>query len=458
MVFSSLIFLFRFMPIFFLFYFILPMKYKNLCLLIFSLLFYSWGEPKYIILMIASILVDYCISQRIWKEKENKKKQKILLSTSIIFNIGILFVFKYYNFIADNINNIFKSNIPLSSMTLPLGISFYTFQTLSYTIDVYRGRIRPEKNIVNFATFVTMFPQLIAGPIVKYTDIKEKLVNRRNNWSLVEEGVEDFIVGLGKKVLLANNLGMLWEEAQNIGFSNISTPMTWLSLLAFSLQIYYDFSGYSTMAIGLGKCLGFVFPKNFNYPYISKSVSEFWRRWHIILGSWFKDYLYIPLGGNRKGAKRSFLNLLIVWFLTGLWHGAEFNFILWGLYFFLLISLEKLILNKYLNNYKFLTHFYTIFMLLIGWAIFAITDLNLLNVFLKQLFAFKYNTEWIYYLQNYLIIIVIGVVCSTPMVTSIWNRLKINKYVSTLILISIFILSVAYLVDSSYNPFLYFRF
>ena len=458
MVFSSLIFLFRFMPIFFLFYFILPMKYKNLCLLIFSLLFYSWGEPKYIILMIASILVDYCISQRIWKEKENKKKQKILLSTSIIFNIGILFVFKYYNFIADNINNIFKSNIPLSSMTLPLGISFYTFQTLSYTIDVYRGRIRPEKNIVNFATFVTMFPQLIAGPIVKYTDIKEKLVNRRNNWSLVEEGVEDFIVGLGKKVLLANNLGMLWEEAQNIGFSNISTPMTWLSLLAFSLQIYYDFSGYSTMAIGLGKCLGFVFPKNFNYPYISKSVSEFWRRWHITLGSWFKDYLYIPLGGNRKGAKRSFLNLLIVWFLTGLWHGAEFNFILWGLYFFLLISLEKLILNKYLNNYKFLTHAYTIFMLLIGWAIFAITDLNLLKVFLKQLFAFKYNTEWIYYLQNYIIIIIIGVLCSTPMVTSIWNRLKINKYVSTLILISIFILSVAYLVDSSYNPFLYFRF
>ena len=343
-------------------------------------------------------------------------------------------------------------------MTLPLGISFYTFQTLSYTIDVYRGRIRPEKNIVNFATFVTMFPQLIAGPIVKYTDIKEKLVNRRNNWSLVEEGVEDFIVGLGKKVLLANNLGMLWEEAQNIGFSNISTPMTWLSLLAFSLQIYYDFSGYSTMAIGLGKCLGFVFPKNFNYPYISKSVSEFWRRWHITLGSWFKDYLYIPLGGNRKGAKRSFLNLLIVWFLTGLWHGAEFNFILWGLYFFLLISLEKLILNKYLNNYKFLTHAYTIFMLLIGWAIFAITDLNLLKVFLKQLFLFKYNTEWIYYLQNYIIIIVIGVLCSTPVVTSIWNRLKINKYVSTLFLISIFILSVAYLVDSSYNPFLYFRF
>ena len=458
MVFSSLIFLFRFMPIFFLFYFILPMKYKNLCLLIFSLLFYSWGEPKYIILMISSILVDYCISQRIWKEKENKKKQKILLNTSIIFNIGMLFVFKYYNFIADNINNIFKSNIPLSSMTLPLGISFYTFQTLSYTIDVYRGRIRPEKNIVNFATFVTMFPQLIAGPIVKYTDIKEKLVNRRNNWSLVEEGVEDFIVGLGKKVLLANNLGMLWEEAQNIGFSNISTPMAWLSLLAFSLQIYYDFSGYSTMAIGLGKCLGFVFPKNFNYPYISKSVSEFWRRWHITLGSWFKDYLYIPLGGNRKGAKRSFLNLLIVWFLTGLWHGAEFNFILWGLYFFLLISLEKLILDKYLNNYKFLTHAYTIFMLLIGWAIFAITDLNLLKVFLKQLFLFKDNTEWIYYLQNYIIIIIIGVLCSTPMVTSIWNRLKINKYVSTLFLISIFILSVAYLVDSSYNPFLYFRF
>ena len=231
-----------------------------------------------------------------------------------------------------------------------------------------------------------------------------------------------------------------------------------MSLLAFSLQIYYDFSGYSTMAIGLGKMLGFVFPKNFNYPYISKSISEFWRRWHITLGSWFKEYIYIPLGGNRKGKKRTFLNLLIVWFLTGLWHGAEFNFILWGLYFFLLISLEKLILDKYLNNYKFFAHIYTIFMLLMGWAIFAITDLNLLKVFLKQLFACKYNTEWIYYLQNYLIIIVIGVVCSTPVVSSIWNRLKINKYVSTLILISIFILSVAYLVDSSYNPFLYFRF
>ena len=270
--------------------------------------------------------------------------------------------------------------------------------------------------------------------------------------------MEDFIIGLGKKVLLANNFGMLWEEAQSIGFANISTPMAWLSLLAFSLQIYYDFSGYSTMAIGLGKMLGFVFPKNFNYPYISKSISEFWRRWHITLGSWFKEYIYIPLGGNRKGKKRTFLNLLIVWFLTGLWHGAEFNFILWGLYFFLLISLEKLILDKYLNNYKFFAHIYTIFMLLMGWAIFAITDLNLLKVFLKQLFACKYNTEWIYYIQNYLIIIVIGVVCSTPVVSSIWNRLKINKYVSTLILISIFILSVAYLVDSSYNPFLYFRF
>ena len=458
MVFSSLIFLFRFMPIFFICYFLLPMKYKNFCLLIFSLLFYSWGEPKYIILMITSILVDYCISQRIWKEEKNKKRQKLLLSASIIFNIGMLFVFKYYNFITVNVNNIFKSNIQLSSMTLPLGISFYTFQTLSYTIDVYKGRIRPEKNIINFAAFVTMFPQLIAGPIVKYTDIREKLISRKHNWSLVEEGVEDFIIGLGKKVLLANNFGMLWEEAQSIGFANISTPMAWLSLLAFSLQIYYDFSGYSTMAIGLGKMLGFVFPKNFNYPYISKSISEFWRRWHITLGSWFKEYIYIPLGGNRKGKKRTFLNLLIVWFLTGLWHGAEFNFILWGLYFFLLISLEKLILDKYLNNYKFFAHIYTIFMLLMGWAIFAITDLNLLKVFLKQLFACKYNTEWIYYLQNYLIIIVIGVVCSTPVVSSIWNRLKINKYVSTLILISIFILSVAYLVDSSYNPFLYFRF
>ncbi|MCQ2968895.1 MAG: MBOAT family protein, partial [Clostridium sp.] len=432
--------------------------YKNFCLLIFSLLFYSWGEPKYIILMITSILVDYCISQRICREDGNRSRQKILLATSIIFNIGMLFIFKYYNFITENINYIFKCNIPLSSMTLPIGISFYTFQTLSYTIDVYTGKIKPEKNIINFASFVTMFPQLIAGPIVKYTDIKENLIHRKNDWKLVEEGIEDFIVGLGKKVLLANNFGMLWEEAQAIGFVNISTPMAWLSLLAFSLQIYYDFSGYSTMAIGLGKMLGFIFPKNFNYPYISRSISEFWRRWHITLGSWFKEYIYIPIGGNRKGIKHTFFNLLVVWFLTGLWHGAELNFILWGLYFFVLISLEKLILGKYLNKHNIFSHIYTIFMLLVGWAVFAITDLNSLKIFINKLFIFKYNTEWIYYMQNYLIIIIIGIICCTPVISSIWNRLKEKKYICTLILIVIFIICIGYLVDASYNPFLYFRF
>ena len=458
MVFSSILFIFRFLPIAMGIYFLTPKKLKNLSLLILSLIFYSWGEPRYFLLMIASIFVDYFISINIEKNNKNKKIKILLLAISIIFNVGILFFFKYINFFIENINSIFNMSLNNVKITLPLGISFYTFQTMSYTIDVFLGKVKAEKNIINFGAFVCLFPQLIAGPIVKYIDISKELKNRDINLDEIQEGIRLFILGLGSKVLIANNIGSLWNEVETMGFNNISTILAWMGIIAFSLQIYFDFNGYSLMAIGLGKILGFNFPNNFNYPYESRSITEFWRRWHITLGSWFKEYIYIPLGGNRKGKKRTFLNLLIVWFLTGLWHGAEFNFILWGLYFFLLISLEKLILDKYLNNYKFFAHIYTIFMLLMGWAIFAITDLNLLKVFLKQLFACKYNTEWIYYLQNYLIIIVIGVVCSTPVVSSIWNRLKINKYVSTLILISIFILSVAYLVDSSYNPFLYFRF
>ena len=457
MLFPSEVFLFLFLPFVLAVYYLVLRKHtvgKNIFLFIMSLLFYAYGEPKYVFLMLFMILLHYGLGLLINKYTDDKRMQKLILFLMVVIDVCILGYFKYLNFIV----SIFTGKADMFKIALPIGISFFTFQAISYVVDVYRGKGKVQTQFLNVGLYISLFPQLIAGPIVRYETVANEIENRKENLNDFAVGVNRFIIGLGKKVLLANNLGILWEEAQSIGFANISTPMAWLSLLAFSLQIYYDFSGYSTMAIGLGKMLGFVFPKNFNYPYISKSISEFWRRWHITLGSWFKEYIYIPLGGNRKGKKRTFLNLLIVWFLTGLWHGAEFNFILWGLYFFLLISLEKLILDKYLNNYKLFAHFYTIFMLLMGWAIFAITDLNLLKIFLKQLFAFKYNTEWIYYLQNYLIIIVIGVVCSTPVVSSIWNRLKINKYVSTLILISIFILSVAYLVDSSYNPFLYFRF
>ncbi len=330
MVFSSILFIFRFLPIAMILYFLTPNKFKNLTLLIISLIFYSWGEPKYFLIMLASIFVDYFVSRGIDKNKNNKKRRIILLFISIIFNLGMLFFFKYFNFFIENINNIFGLSLKYVKITLPLGISFYTFQTMSYTIDVFLGKVKAEKNIINFGAFVCLFPQLIAGPIVKYTDINIELKERKVDIKQIQDGIELFILGLGSKVLIANNIGAFWTEIEGKGFSNIGSIIAWLSVLSFALQIYFDFSGYSLMAIGLGKMLGFNFPKNFNYPYISKNISEFWRRWHITLGAWFKEYVYIPLGGNRVGKLRLYVNLFIVWFLTGIWHGASYNFILWG--------------------------------------------------------------------------------------------------------------------------------
>lgn len=338
---------------------------------------------------------------------------------------------------------------------------------MSYSIDVYKGRIKPEINIINFATFVTLFPQLIAGPIVKYTDIQNEIKARNIEKDKVQEGIEKFILGLGRKVLIANNIGMLWSEVENTGFNNISTPFAYVGILAFSLQIYFDFSGYSLMARGLGQILGFNFPRNFNYPYASRSISEFWRRWHITLGSWFKEYVYIPLGGNRNGKFRTIINLFVVWALTGLWHGASFNFIIWGLLFFSLICIEKLGLIRVLNKYKVFSHIYTIFFLLIGWTVFAITDFESMKVFFSKLFIYNNGTEYIYYLRNYGISLCIGIFFSMPMSSKFY--LKIGNMITmkseiameiikTIILMSIFIISVAYLVDATYNPFLYFRF
>lgn len=458
MIFSSILFIFRFLPIALILYYITPQKYKNLILTLLSLVFYSWGEGKYFLIMIASIIIDYTAGRLIYRYKNEIKKKTIVLCISLVFNLGLLFFFKYFNFFIDNINNIFNLAIKGVKITLPLGISFYTFQTMSYSIDVYRGKIVPEKNIINFAAFVTLFPQLIAGPIVKYTDINKEISRRVITKDNVEVGIEKFILGLGRKVLIANNIGMLWTEVEGIGFENISTPLAWLGIIAFGLQIYFDFSGYSLMAIGLGKMLGFNFPENFNYPYISRSISEFWRRWHITLGSWFKEYVYIPLGGNRKGKVRVTFNLFIVWALTGLWHGASYNFLLWGLFFFLLISIEKLGLINFLNKHRVFSHIYTIVLLLIGWTLFAITDFNGICEYLSKLFLYSNGEEWIYYLRNYGVSLIIAIIFSLPLVSMFYKKIDNFKWIKTIILMGIFIISVAYLVDATYNPFLYFRF
>ncbi|MDZ4992767.1 MBOAT family protein [Clostridium perfringens] len=455
MVFSSIMFIFRFLPIAFIIYYLTPKKFKNLTLLILSLFFYSWGEPKYFFIMILSIIVDYSISILIEKYRGRIFISKTLLISSITFNLGMLMLFKYINFFVKNINLAFETSISLIYLTLPLGISFYTFQTMSYTIDVYKGKVRAERNIINFGTYVCLFPQLIAGPIVRYTDVDSELKSRNMKMDQIEEGIKEFIIGLGKKVFIANNIGLLWNEIEGLGVSNVSTSLLWLGVIAFSLQIYFDFSGYSSMAIGLGRMLGFNFPQNFNFPYISRSITEFWRRWHITLGNWFKEYVYIPLGGNRLGRKRTVFNLFVVWFLTGFWHGAEYNFIVWGLYFFILIILEKIYLLKYLNKYKLASHIYGIIAIVFGWAIFIFEDLG--NI--KYLFQLNWSLDFMYYLRNYFLVFLIAILGSTKFINDIYEKwIKKNKYIECFILSIIFIISIAYLVDSTYNPFLYFRF
>ena len=459
MIFSNIFFLFRFLPVVLLVYYIVPYKYKNAIITVFSLIFYSWGEVKYFPIMIASIIVDFFASHTIESHRGNRKIEKICLAVSVVFNLGMLLFFKYTDFFIANINNFFGTSIPLMHITLPLGISFYTFQTMSYTIDVYRGKVAAEKNIINFSAFVTMFPQLIAGPIVKYTDINKKLNTYEGRITLegINEGIKWFIFGLGKKVLIANNVGALWTDIETMGFA-VGTPLAWLGIVAYTLQIYFDFSGYSLMAIGLGKMLGFDFPMNFNLPYISKSITEFWRRWHITLSSWFKEYVYIPLGGNRKGLKRQIFNMLVVWFLTGFWHGADWNFMLWGLYYFVLLTIEKVFLLKHLENHPFFARIYTILGFVIGWAIFYITDLSVLRGFIVTLFSFTPDARFGYYFGSYIVSIVVGILCSTTLTTKFYDKFKDNNYVMLPLLIAIFVLSVAYLVDSTYNPFIYFRF
>lgn len=468
MVFSSILFLFYFLPFVLTIYFLSPRKYRNLILFMASLFFYSWGEPKYIWIMLFSTVLDYTcgIFVNHYKLNGNPRNAKIWLLVSVVVNLSILGFFKYSDFIISNINNIFNLKIPLLNLILPIGISFYTFQTMSYTIDVYRGDTKVQNNIISFGTYVTLFPQLIAGPIVRYQTVAEEMDNRIETYDLFSEGVSRFITGLGKKVLLANNIGILWENVRGLSASNISILSAWLGIIAFAFQIYFDFSGYSDMAIGLGKMFGFNFLENFNYPYMSQSITEFWRRWHISLGTWFKEYLYIPLGGNRRGRLNNIRNILLVWILTGIWHGASWNFALWGLYFGIILILEKIFLLKILEKLpKFIRRIYTLSLILISWAIFAFDKLDEGFEFIKILFGagnFKiYNNLSIYYLYTNILLLIILIIASTDMPKRIWKRIKgrgKNRILEDMYLLLVFLLSIAYLVDQSYNPFLYFRF
>lgn len=459
MVFSSILFLFRFFPIAMLVYYIAPRRYKNLVLLVESLVFYSWGEVRYFPIMIASILVDFIASNGIEGHRQSKGACRAFLALSVVFNLGMLGFFKYTNFLLLNLGALTGLSFPALSLTLPLGISFYTFQTMSYTIDVYRGKVPAERNIVDFGAFVVLFPQLIAGPIVRYTDVNRELKSRVITLDGVQEGIDIFIRGLGRKVLIANNIGALWTEVSAMNFEVISTPLAWLGILAYTFQIYFDFSGYSQMAIGLGRMLGFRFPRNFDDPYIAKSVTEFWRRWHMTLGSWFREYLYIPLGGNRCSFPRQVFNLFVVWAATGLWHGASWNFVLWGLYFFVFLVLEKAFLRPRLEKTRVLGHLYLLFLVVVSWAIFAITDFAALGRFLTAMFSFRPGTEWLYYLRNYGVTFLLAGFLSTPLLAR-WEARwgERGRMAKNLVLGVVLIASIAYLEDATYNPFLYFRF
>ena len=467
LVFSSVYFLFLYLPIVLVLYYITPLYWRNGVLLVFNLIFYAWGEPVYILIMFASIAIDYTHGMLVsrCKARDNDRGARLAVASSVFFNLALLFFFKYWDFIAGSLAGLGLHFMPKLGLSLPIGISFYTFQTMSYTIDVYRGDARAQRNIVNFGTFVTLFPQLIAGPIIKYKDLDDQIDHRTYHVEQFASGVQVFVVGLAKKVLLANNLGMLWDAYKAMPVEQLTTAGAWLGLLAFAFQIYFDFSGYSDMAVGLGRMLGFEFMRNFNYPYISKSLTEFWRRWHISLGSWFREYLYIPLGGNRVSKPRLFFNLIVVWAATGIWHGASWNFLLWGLFFAAMLILEKGFLLQYLRKTPAaVQHIYTLFFLMISWALFAVEDFSRMGAWLAAMFGFAggglADAAAGYYLRSYLPMLIIAVVASTPLSARLWDRLpeKPMKVILPVLLLGGLVLSTAYLVDATYNPFLYFRF
>ena len=464
MVFSSLTFLFAYLPISLGLYFLVPLKWRNLVLLLVSLFFYGWGEPVYILIMFASIMIDYIHGLLVEKYRSNDKKARWFVAESMIFNLLLLGFFKYYDFFAANLSLIPGVNIPQLGIPLPIGISFFTFQTMSYTIDVYRQDAPAQKNIVRFGAFVTMFPQLIAGPIVKYKTVAEDLDHRVNNTEDFALGARRFCVGLAKKVLLANSIGALWDTqlaAQAAG--SLTVGGAWLGLIAFSFQIYFDFSGYSDMAIGLGRMMGFRFDENFNYPYLATSATDFWRRWHISLTSWFREYLYIPLGGNRGGTAKHIRNILIVWFCTGFWHGASWNFIIWGMYFAMWLLLEKFALKNILaKTPAAIKHLYTLLIAVVGWGIFGIEDLGRCWSYLRTCFGggMLWSAADGYALRSYAVTLIVLVLASTTLGRDLWKKLpeKADRILTPVLMALALVICTAYLVDGSYNPFLYFRF
>lgn len=464
MVFSSLVFMFAYLPITLLGYYLSPRQGRNIFLFFINLLFYGWGEPTLIMLMLINIAINYAGGYFVDKFRDNKKKQKLFLVLTCVIDIGTLAVFKYTGMLVDTVNMLPFLNLPTPEISLPIGISFYTFQTMSYVIDVYRDDAPVSKNPINFGTYVALFPQLIAGPIVRYRDVADQLVNRRETMDMFVRGVNVFLVGLAKKVLIANPMGTLNTSIFATTDEN-GIVGTWIGIIAYSFQLYFDFSGYSDMACGLGNMLGFEFLKNFDYPYISKSVTEFWRRWHISLSTWFKEYVYIPLGGNRKGVKRQVINLLIVWGLTGIWHGASWNFVLWGLYYGIMLIVEKFLLKKILDKLPgFVQHIYTIFIIIIGWGLFYFTDISQLGTFLINLFDFSKGIcgeQALTLILHYLPVLLAAGFASTPIATNLYKKIENKKHVwilQTLFSVVILVLCTASLVSSSYNPFLYFRF
>lgn len=446
MVFSSILFLFRFLPIFFIVYYVAPKRMRNLVLFFGSLIFYAWGEPVYVLLMLFSTLSDY-IHGRFIERLRGRRSAKILLLSSLVINLGLLAFFKYSGL-----------NLPL-----PIGISFYTFQTMSYTIDVYRGEVAAQRNFLDFGMFVSMFPQLIAGPIVKYKTVAAELKEREVSLSAQAQGAQRFVTGLGKKVLLANNIGLLFTEIAGYDAANLAGLSAWMGILAYAFQIYFDFSGYSDMAIGLGQIMGFRFPENFNYPYIATSITDFWRRWHMSLGSWFREYVYIPLGGNRKGLPRQLLNILIVWALTGIWHGAGLNFLLWGIWFAAFLALEKMFLGEWLTRIpKFFGWFYSMAVVLLGWCFFSLEQADKIVLFIKAMFGLGsagfVDHNSLYLLHNYIILFLVLAAGATPWLKNAVKRWEESVLLKNLFLAAVLLLSIAGIVDASYNPFLYFRF
>ena len=470
MVFSSILFITRFLPLVLAIYFIVPKRIRNLVLFLSSILFYAWGEPVYILLMCFTITVDYVFGIIIDKQISagKKNKAKVSLVAAVAINLLLLGYFKYANFTISTINSLTGAGIAAIKLALPIGISFYTFQSLSYVIDVYRGDTKVQKNILDFGTYVTLFPQLIAGPIVRYRTVAEEMQGRVENRADFARGISRFIFGLGKKVLLANNAGLLWDSVNALTASEMSVGSFWLGILAYTFQIYFDFSGYSDMAIGMGFMFGFHFDENFNYPYMAKSITEFWRRWHISLSTWFKEYVYIPLGGNRAGLAKQIRNIVIVWMLTGFWHGASWNFVAWGLYYGVILIFEKVFLLKIIEKMpKVVRHLYTMFLVIIGWVLFSFDSFKKGAEFIAGMFGLGgysvINKEFIYLLLNNLVLLIILVVASTDVPKRWIEKLAakdkpIFKVTGIILLEVILGICVAYLVASTYNPFLYFRF